>query len=94
MTRSNLCEVCAKHPVIGVACVPGVPYSAGYCEECLKADAHPWWILVANTACCGSIKETAPWWQEMVMHTCAHLGKSMEEFEAEVARDSEQLEKL
>jgi|HubBroStandDraft_5_1064220.scaffolds.fasta_scaffold23187_6 hypothetical protein len=35
----HMCEVCRKNMSIGVACVPGVPYSASYCVECLQAEA-------------------------------------------------------
>ncbi len=79
------CEVCGKSKAIGVASVPGVPYSAAYCKECLEANAHPYFILVANTACCGGFDKTCPEWQDMVRDTLAYLGKSAEQFEKDVA---------
>jgi hypothetical protein len=78
------CEVCNKNTSVGVASVPGVPYSAAYCRECLAANAHPYFIVVANTACCGGLENTCPEWQDMVRDTLAHLGKSAEQFEADV----------
>lgn len=39
------CETCGSKEPFTVACVPGVPYSAAYCKNCLWYDAHPFWIL-------------------------------------------------
>lgn len=78
------CDVCGVEPAVGVCCIPGVAYSAAYCRTCLEADAHPWHILVANTWCIGSLAQAAPWWRQMVLNTCKHLGKTIEEFEADV----------
>lgn len=78
------CSVCNDEPSIGVACVPGVAFSTSYGRKCLAANAHPWEILVANTAMMGGWHTTANWWRKMVQDTCAHLGKTFEEFEADV----------
>lgn len=81
------CETCQRYYAIGVASVPGIPYSAAYCDGCIKANAHPWWLLVANQC---DIDEplglTAQWWQQMVHDTCVHLGRTIDEFKAEVAQ--------
>lgn len=69
-----ICNVCEKNRAKGVCCVPGVPVSMAYCQECLSANAHPWGILVANTACVGSFADSADWWKKMVYDTIAHLG--------------------
>lgn len=79
------CEVCNKAESIGVCCVPGVPYSAAYCRGCLEANAHPWFALVANTACCDGFDKTNTEWQEMVKATCTHLGRTLDQFGQEVA---------
>lgn len=42
------CETCGSPNSIGVACVPGVPYSAAYCQTCLRNNAHPEWIVRAQ----------------------------------------------
>jgi hypothetical protein len=78
------CEVCKKEQAVGVCCVPGVPYSAAYCKTCLDANAHPYFIVVANTACIGGLEHSAPWWQDIVRDTLVHLGKTPEEFKADV----------
>jgi hypothetical protein len=78
------CEVCGKNESVGVASVPGVPYSAAYCRSCLEADAHPYGIVVANTASLGGIEEAAPWWVALVKSTIAFHGKTMEQFNADV----------
>jgi hypothetical protein len=84
------CETCERNNAIGVASVPGIPYSAAYCDECIKANAHPWWLLVANQCAIGEpLGDTAPWWQEIVLGTCEHLGRTVEEFKNEVAQTIE-----
>lgn len=80
------CETCQHDNAIGVASVPGIPYSAAYCEACIKANAHPWWLLVANTADIGRLEDSADWWQQMVHDTCARLGRTVDQFNAEVAQ--------
>ncbi len=86
MSKKRQCEVCNNEPVVGVYCVPSVPYSAAYGRACLEANAHPWHILVANTACIGGLKNAHVFWKDMVKDTCTHLGKSMEEFEKNVEK--------
>jgi len=95
------CEVCGRFALyllpgeridttrdrLRVASVPGVPYSAAYCEDCLGAGAHPYWILVANVAACGGIGHVHDGVIEMVKRTLDHLGKTMEEFKCDVEAD-------
>jgi hypothetical protein len=69
-----------------VASVPGVPYSAAYCGTCLEANAHPYFIVVANTAYIGGLEHAAPWWQDLVRDTLVHLNKTPDEFSADVAK--------
>lgn len=92
MGEKHLCEVCNKNEIVGVCCVPGIPYSAGYCAECLKANAHPWHILVAQVACLGGMEKTADWVKQMVECTCKHLDKTMEQFEADVQVSLKQMD--
>lgn len=83
--KMPICEVCKQNVSVGVYCVPSVPISCAYCEECGKANAHPWWVLVSNTACGGgSLDKMALWWREMVEDTCKHLGKTLDEFNSDV----------
>lgn len=82
-----LCDVCNKNKAVGVFCVPGVPMSCAYCQECIDADAHPWGIVVANTACVGGMEYAADWWKELVEHTCNHLGKTIDEFNKTVEEE-------
>lgn len=85
------CEACNQRPGIGVAAVPGCPVSVSYCRECLDANAHPYWVLVANTACVGRYDDCADWWREMVDDTLRYLGKSREDFDAEVKASVDQM---
>ena len=86
------CDVCNDEPVVGVACVPGMPVSVAYGRKCLDANAHPYGLVVANTACCGGLEHTADWWQQIVKDTLSHLGKSLEQFNADVAKDIKEFE--
>ncbi len=79
------CEVCGDEPSVGVAAVPGVPMSVSYGKRCLRANAHPLWILAANTAMSVDAAENwrehlIPEWQQMVDDTLRHLDKTEEEF--------------
>lgn len=85
-----ICEVCLQNEAIGVASVPGIPYSAAYCTECLKANAHPWRILVAEVSCLGGLEYATEWFKLMVEGTCKRLGKTIEEF----TRDVEEANRL
>lgn len=79
------CNVCDKKGVAGVAAIPFIPMSVAYCRECLNANAHPWWALVGNQSIIGDPLETThPEWQRMVHDTCAHLGKTVEDFNRDV----------
>lgn len=80
----NICEVCDKNESVGVACVPGIPYSAAYCIECLKANAHPWHILVAQAACVGGMEFLHEDFIQMIECTCKHLDKTLDQFKKEV----------
>ena len=88
----SLCEVCGKNESVGVACIPGLPMSAAYCLDCLKAGAHPLGALIANTACCGGLEHCDDWWKSMVEVSLKHLGKTKEWFEAEVAESIKQFD--
>ena len=85
------CEVCNKNTSIGICCIPGLPMSCAYCQECLEANAHPWGAIVANTACCGGLEHTGPEWVDMVHCTLKHLGRTIEEFIAEVSKDIDEM---
>lgn len=94
MSIDLICEVCNKEKAVGVACVPMVPMSVAYCKSCLKANAHPWWILIANTVCIGGLNNANLCWQEMVKDTCNHLSKSIEEFNQAVKTELEQMKNV
>ena len=48
---SNPCECCGhtNYPA-GVSCIPGVPYSASWCEVCIVMDAYPMWLWNTDSA--------------------------------------------
>lgn len=82
--KQLMCEVCNKEKAVGVACVPAVPYSAAYGKNCLEANAHPWHILVANTAMMGGLEYACEEWVQMVQDTCNHLDRPIKRFQREV----------
>lgn len=85
--KASLCEVCGNEMSVGVFSVPGVPISMAYGKECRAAKAHPYGILVGNTAVAGDENEgMAGWWMEMVHATLRHLGKTEDEFWDDVAQ--------
>jgi hypothetical protein len=84
-TPALICEVCGDEPAVGVASVPGVPISVAYGRKCLSANAHPYGIVVANTADVDGYDNSAEWWKQIVDDTLTHLGKTREQFDADVA---------
>lgn len=90
--KKHLCEVCGQNEIVGVACVPGVPYSAGYCAECAKANAHPWHILVGQVACAGGMGFVHEGLIQMAECTCKHLDKTMDQFKEDVQASLKKLD--
>lgn len=72
--------------MVGVASIPGMPISVAYGRNCLAANAHPWWALVGNAAMIGGLDQAADWFRAMVEATCRHLGKTLADFNREVAQ--------
>jgi hypothetical protein len=79
------CEVCDDEPAVGVAAVPGVSISVAYGRRCLDANAHPWWVIVGNTAAIGGLDQAAAWWVRMVEATMRLLGKTRADLDRDVA---------
>jgi len=84
-----ICEVCNKNQSIACACVPGVPYSAAYCKECLEINVHPYHILIAGTICIGGLERAAFYWIKMVENTLKFLNKTKEDFNKDVKKCQE-----
>ena len=89
-----ICEVCGKNEAVGVACVPMVPMSCAYCSECLRVNAHPWGVLVANTICIGGLDQANEEWKQMVQDTCTHLGRTLEQFNLAVEQGIKEMDAL
>jgi hypothetical protein len=90
--KKLICDACKKNEAVGVACVPAVAMSCAYCKPCLEANNHPMWILTANTACIGGLDKSADFWREMVMDSLKAQGKTLEWFNAEVAREMAEMD--
>lgn len=90
----NTCEVCNKNEGIVVCAMPGVPASFSYCEVCLKANAHPYAVVVGNTACINGMQNAGGWWVELVEDTLKHLGKSREQFDKDVEQAIKEMDAM
>lgn len=79
-----VCDVCKTNKAIGVAAIPMVPMSAAYCRECLEANSHPMFILIANTVCVSGLEHANEPWKRMVMDSLKHQGKTLGWFNEQV----------
>ncbi len=79
-----ICQVCGEDREVAVCTVPGVPYSASYCQECFDANAHPYYLVVSNTWAAGGYHKCAGWWQDLVDDTLEHLNISFQKFNKDV----------
>ena len=88
MNKDNklICDVCNKNEALGVACIPYVPISVAFCQECLNANSYPLSILIANTACCNGIENCNEDWKNMIYDSLRHQNKTIEWFNEEVAK--------
>lgn len=77
------CDVCQKNQVIGVAAVPYMPISVGYCQECLDAHAYPFKLLVANAWMMDGLDNASEDFKQMVADTMKHLGLTQADFDRE-----------
>jgi hypothetical protein len=82
--EDETCDVCQQEPVEAVLSMPFVPFSVAYGKGCRAANAHPYGVLVMNTAMVGGLDETNPEWQEMVEATLMHLDIGPDTFRREV----------
>jgi hypothetical protein len=87
-----ICETCEKRESVGVACIPGMPVSVGYCRECLIAGAHPPRYLAASVAICGGLEQMAPEYKKLIQYTLNHLHMSWDKFNQLVAANKAVLE--
>lgn len=92
--KKPICESCRKNESVGVCSVPAVPYSAAYCQECLNADSHPMFILIANTAINGGLEHCADFWKEMVEHSLKHQGETLKWFNIAVENSIREFDKI
>lgn len=76
--EANLADCCRKNPTVGVAAIPGLPMSIGWCQECLNAGVQPSWAIAMQVEMMGGIEEAAEWFQDEALRTLAHFGISAE----------------
>ena len=93
MSEVRNCECCGKlREIVGIACIPGIPMSIGWCRGCLNANVAPYWAAVANTACCGGWEHTNKEWQQLVERSLKYFEISMETFLKDVQKDIEAMD--
>lgn len=82
------CGCCDKEKdIIGVACIPFMPMSIAWCQDCLEAGAIPYNMAVWNTSMIGSYDLSNEGWKEIVDKTILYFNKSKEQFDADVAKE-------
>lgn len=85
----GLCDVCHHERSVGLARVPGLGVSMRYGPACLAADAHPYPLVVVNTAMVGGLDNASDDWRGVVERTLAHLGVDQEKFARDVAEQTD-----
>jgi hypothetical protein len=80
-----LCDVCHAEPMYGACAVPGLPATVAYGLHCLRANAHPYPLMVMGTVMHGGYGKTPGHWQLMVDATLARLGIDRAAFDRDVA---------
>lgn len=65
MNDGSSCDVCKSGSITWVAAMPGVPMSFGYCQPCLRADAHPLWAIHSLIDACNGPENIAEWVKTM-----------------------------
>ena len=76
-----ICQVCNIKESVIVACVPGVPMSAAYCQSCVDNQVHPLDILAAI---CGGLDEMDKEWKTMVTVSLDYFHKDNNWFNEKV----------
>jgi len=88
--KDSICECCNKNqPLVGVACIPGLPMSIAWCRECLEAGIIPYWALVNQTASANGLENCDEWWKELVTQTLKYFEKTIECFNEDVVKEME-----
>jgi len=82
------CQVCGENRETAVCSIPGIPFSAAYCQECFDANAHPYDLVVANTCIAGGYDKCADWWQSIVNDTLTHLKITREQFDKDLENET------
>lgn len=75
------CDVCGANTETFVCCSACGGMSFAYCEECLKAGAEPWGVLIDYISIAGHYPEDINEdFREIVRNTCKRCGKTESEF--------------
>jgi hypothetical protein len=85
------CQVCGKEEAVGVACSGLGAVSLAYGRSCLDAGAEPYDLLVATVAMCGGRAFTAEWVPAVIAASLIVAGKTLAEFDADVAKVAEEM---
>lgn len=85
------CDVCGQ-PAVGVSSSTLGAISFAFCKRCLDEGAEPYWMLVGTCAICGDIREMTQYVQDMIPRTLSIVGKTMDEFLADVEKSTKELD--
>lgn len=85
------CDVCGQ-PAVGVASSTLGAISFAFCKRCLAESAEPYGMLVSTCAICGDIREMTQYVQDMIPRTLSIVGKTMDEFLADVEKAKKELD--
>lgn len=92
---TELCAICEQRPQVDYVSSCLGAFSYGYCQECMDARTEPWSGIVrlgAVFTLAGHDPETLPHrrfevWREIRTNTMRHLGKTMDDYQADLAVD-------
>jgi hypothetical protein len=87
----SICDVC-RGPSIGVASSGLGAISFAYCTRCAQAGAEPYGMLVGAVADCDGVHGCAEWLKESINATLAIVGKTREQFDADVEQAKKRVE--
>lgn len=88
----NVCDVCNENESIGVASSWLGAFSSAYCRRCATEGAEPYWAIIATATMgrLGTFQDFVPAFQDTVMATLKILGKTIEEYWADVEKSIEE----
>ena len=93
MACKGVCDICGKEADVIQQPSSMCPRTFSYCEDCMKAKAEPYEVMVSYIGASGRWPEDIkPTYQKKVRDILSYLGKTEEQFSADVQLLREELE--